>query len=141
MLDRIKKSVLQVSETLKDQAGAFGDSAKEKTFRLFEQYTAIFPILEQYGLKITSFGISLTLNPAMEVVLNGTREDFTQNRLSELMEKHKGETIINSVFRAMKTTLDLYETSSEEQFETLHVKIVVKIPPEIKVVLGEPSIL
>ena len=141
MIDKFKKSLSQASDALKDQMGNLGDSAKEKTFSMFEQYAEIFPKLQEYGMEMKTFGISVSISPAMEVVLKGKSKDFEVDRVDELIKTHKGETIITSVFRTMKTSIEIYEKSGGPQFEHIYLKIAVKISPEVKVVLGEPMIL
>ena len=141
MIEKFKKSLLQASDTLKDQMGNLGESAKEKTFGMFEQYAEILPKLQEYGLVMKTFGISISISPAMEVVLQGKSKEFEVERIDELIKTHKGETIITSVFRTMKTSIEIHKKSGGPQFEHIYLKIAVKISPEVKVVLGEPMIL
>ena len=141
MIDKFKKSLQQATETIREQAGAIGDSALERTYQLFDQWAEIFPTLEAYGLHIRSFGISAALNPSMEVVLEGKAADFSRERVNEILEECKGSTILSSVFRTMKTTIDIRNKAQAPDFEAIFLKVMVKIPPEIKVVFGEPIIL
>ncbi|MEL6865966.1 MAG: hypothetical protein AAFP19_16185 [Bacteroidota bacterium] len=141
MINKLKKTIQQAGETIREQASSIGESALDRTYDLFEKWAEIFPRLEAYGLEIQSFGISAALSPSMEVVLTGPSADFTIDRVNEILEECKDSTILSSVFRTIKTTRDIHEKAKAPLFEDMHVKITVKIPPEIKVILGEPSLL
>ena len=141
MIEKVKKTLQQASEAIKEQASSIGDSAMERTYKLFEAWTAILPVLQDCGLEMQSFGISLTLSPSMEVVLVGKTAEFSQERLDKLKEEHRNSTILVSIFRTMKTTYEIHAKSGGKTLEDLHLKLLVKIPPEIKVVFGEPTLL
>jgi len=138
MIDKVKKTLQQAGDILKEQASNIGDSAMEKTMSLFEQWAVVFPKLEEHGLKMTSFAVSAAISPAMEAELAGHSSDFSAQRVKELLEEHKESTIMTSILKTMQTTLDLHSKTQAEVFEPIYVKITVKIPPEIKIVLGEP---
>ncbi|MEM1319862.1 MAG: hypothetical protein AAGG75_06365 [Bacteroidota bacterium] len=141
MIDKFKKTWQQASEIIKEQANTLSDGALDKTYKLFDQWATVFPQLQENGLMMKSFGISVALSPAMEVVLEGAALEFSPERLQELIEENRSSTILTSIFRTMKMAVDLHIKTEGPDFGPIHLKIVVKIPPEIKVVLGEPSIL
>ncbi|MEO1518605.1 MAG: hypothetical protein AAFV95_26565 [Bacteroidota bacterium] len=141
MIEKVKKTLLQATEAIRDQANSLGGSAMERTYKVFDQWAEILPVLQEVGLEMQSFGISLTLNPSMEVAMTGQTDDFLPERLQQLMEEHKSSTILTSVFRTMKTTHDIHEKAGGKKMDQLHLKLLVTVPPEIKVVYGEPTLL
>jgi len=141
MIDKFKKTFQQATEAIKDLPGSLSDSAIERTYRLFEEWAEIFPILEGYGLHITSFGIGVALSPSMDVELSGSIKDFDEERIKTIIDENEESRSITSVFKAIQTTLDLYDKMETKEFESFRVKVIVKIPPEIRVVLGTPSLI
>lgn len=141
MIDKLLKSLQQAGDLIKEQASNIGDSAIEKTYQLFEQWAYVFPTLDQYGLKMQSFAISIAISPAMEVHLLGNAADFTPDKLKAIQEETKDKTLVNSVLRTIQTTYDLHQKTEAELFEPIHVKITVRISPEIKVILGDPMLI
>lgn len=140
MIDKFKKTMQQAGDLLKEQAGNLGEGAKEKSYQLFEQWARVFPQLKAYGLDMTSFAISVTLNPSMEVHLKGKAADFVPEKLRVMQEECDSSALLSSVFKAIQTTYQLHEKTEAELFESIFVKIIVTIPPEIKVYLGQPII-
>ena len=140
MIDKLKTTLQQASTVIKEQAGKLGESAKEKSYQLIEDWIEIFPRLEQEGLKIRSMGLSLSINPALIVELEGKHEDFTIQKIREILDKHKTNTAITSVFNAIKSAYNLHRRIGASLQEPLIVKVQVKIVPEIEVFIGEPLI-
>ncbi|MEM9823982.1 MAG: hypothetical protein AAF985_23050 [Bacteroidota bacterium] len=140
MIDKLKKGLQQAGDLIKEQAANLGDSALEKTNSLFEQWAYIFPTLDELGLKMQSFSVGVSISPTMEVHLTGRAIDFTPDKLEPIQEKYQDSTILTSVFKTIQTTYELHQKTEAELFEPIHLKITVKISPEIKVILGDPEI-
>ena len=140
MIDKLKNTLNQAGNVIKEQATMLSDSAKEKAFNLIEEWVMILPKLEASGMEITSFGISVSISPTLEVELKGKHADFSQKKLSKLIEEHKLSTPLRLVFSTIKTTYNLHEKSGSSIEEPLIVKIKVGISPEINVFIGMPLI-
>ena len=141
MIDKLKKGLQQASDLIKEQASNLGDSALEKTYNLFEQWAYIFPTLDELGLKMQSFSISVSISPAMEVHLLGKAADFVPEKLELIKEEYKDRTLLSSVFKTIQTTYELHDKTEADLFEPIHLKITVKISPEVKVILGDPMLI
>lgn len=135
MLDQIWQSIQQAAQGL---AGTVGEGAKEKTNEVIEDWLKIFPKLEVYGLKITSFSLGIALSPSLEVELVGKHEDWPPERLDELIAASKGQHAMNMVLTAIRTTYRLHKKALATLRDPLIVKISVRLSPEVRVVLGEP---
>lgn len=140
MIDKLKDTLVQASEIVRQQANTFGDSAKERGYQVIEDWLKIFPKLEDYGFSVTSFGLSIAISPSLEVELQSTHDLFNLDRLAEIIEENKGDTALTSVFTTIKTTYNLHNRISSELRDPLILKIKVKITPEINVYLGDPII-
>ena len=151
MIDKIKESLFQASEIIREQAGSFGetikeqssnlgDAAKNKSIQLMDDWLNVFRRLEEYGFKITSFGLGIALSPSLEVELEGPSEKFTLERIKELIEENKESTSMTSVLKTIKTTYELHGRISSQEYDMILLRVMVKITPEIKVVLGEPKL-
>ena len=142
MLKNIKKTISDASDALKEQAQNVSDSLKEKSYALIEDWIKIFPSLENYGLKITSFGLSMGINPALNVELRGEIENFNTERLIQIIDENKGNQPLTTVFKAIKTTFDWHKrTRSEGEFDAVVLKLSVKLAPEVMVYLGTPKLI
>ena len=141
MIDKIKESLFQASEIIKEQAANIGDATKEKSQQLIDDWLKVFRRLEEYGFKITSFGLGVAISPSLEVEMEGDAEIFSIERINELLEENKGSSSLTSIFKAIKTTYELHGKISSQTYDVILLKVYVKITPEIKVVLGEPKLL
>jgi len=140
MIDRIKKAMQEATEAVRQQASQFGEGAKEKSYQLIEEWLQVFPKLEIYGLQITSFSLAVALSPALEAELVGKHDDFSSERLDEIIQETRKNAALTSVFTTIRTTYNLYRRTYGDFNEPLIVKIRVRLSPEIKVYIGEPLI-
>lgn len=141
MIDKIKKTLQEASEIIKDQASNLGENAKERSYRLIEEWLTIFPKLEIYGLEITSFALGVGLNPSLEVELKGDHKTFTRERIKEILDENKSSAALTSVFNTISTTYKLHRRIYATLKDPLIVKIKIRLSPEIKVFIGEPIII
>jgi len=141
MIDKLKDTLNQATELFKQQSANLSGAAKEKSQQLIDDWLRVFRRLEEYGFKITSFGLGIAISPSLEVELEGDAEIFTIDRVKELLEENKGSTSLRSVFQTIKTTYDLHGKISSQKYDKVLVKVSVKIAPEIRVVLGQPKLL
>lgn len=139
MIEKLKKTISDAGEAIKEQANNITDAVKEKTYALIEDWLKIFPNLEQHGLKITSFGLCMALSPSLDVELTGDANGFTLESLDKILAECKGNQALTTVFKAIKTTYEWHRrTGSDRHFEVILLKLTIKITPEVKVYLGQP---
>lgn len=139
--DAIKEQAVTVSDAIKEQAGNVTDAIKEKTFLLIEDWLTIFPNLESHGLKIMSFGLSVGINPSLNVELQGKANIFTTEILENLIIENKGNQPLTTVFKAIKMTYEWHKkTGTKGRFDIILLQLSVKITPEVKVYLGTPKL-
>ncbi len=119
-------------------ASTVGEGTREKTGKLIEDWLQIFPILEGYGLEITSFSMTLAISPALNVELLGKHSDWTEEILKERMAAHRGEAALCTVFTAIRTAYRLQRQTRARLRDPLILKVIVRITPEVRVVLGQP---
>jgi len=140
VIDKIWKSIQEASSQLMQQADELGKGAKEKAFKLIEEWIAVFPLLEEEHLLITSFALGISISPTLEVEFSGMHADFTPEKLEYLLNKYKDNTIMVSILRTIQTTYKLHSNLQSPLKEPLVVKARIGISPEVKVFLGEPVI-
>ena len=140
MIDKIKQTLQEATEMLREQATSFGEGAKEKSYQVIEEWLQVFPKLEVYGLKISSFALSVAISPALEVEMIGRHEDFRQERLQRIIQENKRQPAILSVMNTIKTTYNLHRKTYANLEDPLILKIRIRLSPEIKVYLGKPII-
>lgn len=140
MIDKIKQTIKELSTVVQEQAGSLGTSARDRSFEIIDEWLRIFPKLELYGLEITSFSLGVAISPSLEVELVGKHEDFTTERLEEILAENRGSTAFRLVFNTIKTAYSLHRKTYAALRDPLIVKIKVKISPEVQVFIGEPRI-
>lgn len=140
MIDKVQKALNEASNFFKEQANQIGGSAKEKAFQLIDDWLAVFPKLENYGLKLNSCALSVAISPALEVEMLGNHQEFPPERLEDIIEQVKGDTALLSVFTTIRTAYSIQRKINPILNDPLIVKIKIRLSPEIKVFIGEPMI-
>jgi len=140
MFSKIRQTLQDATELLREQAGTIGAGARDKSYQIIEDWMQIFPQLEGYGFEITSFSLSVALSPALEVEMTGKHEDFSEERIAEILKENSRNGALLSVFNTIKTTYNLQKRTHTPIKEPLILKIRIRLSPEIKVYLGEPLI-
>ena len=141
MLDKIAKALQDASEEVKKQTLNLGEGAKERTEKILDEWLQIFPKLEIYGLRITSFSLGVAISPSVEVELVGDHEDFKTERLQGIIDANKGSAAITTVLTTIKTAYALHRRTYAELREPLIVKIKIKLSPEVRVFIGQPFVV
>ncbi|MEM0992315.1 MAG: hypothetical protein AAF847_10300 [Bacteroidota bacterium] len=140
-IDQFKNMMREASETLKTQMNTVGSNAKDRAYKLIEEWLVAIPVLEQEGLEMTSFALSVAISPALEVEFKGKTSLFTLDRLDQLKRKYKSKVPLQVVFTTIKTTYRMHQSINAPMKEPLIVKIKVKLTPEVSVFIGEPIIM
>lgn len=140
MIDKIRQAIRELTETVHEQATAFGDSAKERGYSIIDEWIQIFPKLELYKLEITSFSLGVAISPSIEVELVGKHVDFTQERLQQIIEENRKNTALSLVFNTIKTAYTMHRKTCATLRDPLIVKIKIRLSPEVRVFIGEPII-
>ncbi|MCU0347425.1 MAG: hypothetical protein MUC59_10805 [Saprospiraceae bacterium] len=140
MFDKIKQTINTAGESLKEQATSISEAAKEKWLSIIETWISTLPKLEAYGLKTTYFGISMSLNPALEIELQSQSKAFPIGRVEAILAENPGSSPVNIVFTAVKTAIKLHDTARIEKLDPMSVRIMVRLSPEVKVGFGEHKI-
>ena len=117
------------------------DSAKEKGQAFIDEWLKVLPQLEEMGFEITSFGVAMALSPALEVEMKGKSDDFTDERVAELMEANESNNYVSLVLKSIRTTRSMHrKVHNNEPTADIFLKITVKVPPEIRVYFGKPRL-
>lgn len=140
MIDKLKQVLQEATDLVKEQSTKLGSGAKEKTYEVIEDWLKIFPKLEAYGLHVKSFALGVAISPSLEVDLLGSHEDFSPDRIREILDENPTNTALRTVLSTIKTTYNLHRQTMAELQEPLIVKVRIKLSPEVKVFLGEPLI-
>lgn len=139
--DQFQKTFEQVAATLRETLTDLSESARRKTIAVVESWILVFPELESMGLEITSFGATLGISPAVEVELTGPGEIFADGRLETLRETYRSNVQVSMVLRVVDATRQMYDKLGKDTGEQIFLNIKVKVPPQISVYFGKPTIL
>ncbi len=138
MIEKVKQTIQQAGSAIKEQAVSLGDAAKAKGNAILDEWISNIPNLEKQGLATTYFSVGLSISPVLEVELQGKAEDFTLERLNEIIEEVKLSTPQRLVFNSIKTTAQLRERAELDPIDPLTVRVKVRLSPEINVSYGIP---
>ena len=143
LTDAVKEKTTELTDAVKEKTTELTDAVKEKTNQLFDDWLKIFPDLENYGLKVMSFGFCMGISPALDVELRGSAADFASERLEEILAEVGGNRALSTVFKAIKTTYNLHAKtgSNYHHFDVILIKLSIKITPEVMVYLGQPLLI
>jgi hypothetical protein len=137
MIDRLKKAFQEASDAIMEQAGSLGENAKERGYQLIEEWLSIFPRMQTYGLEMVNFSLTVALSPSLEVEMRGSHEDFSPEKIEQILKENKSSAAMISVFTTVKSTYTLYRSTGNPLTNPLIIRLKVKITPEIKVTIGQ----
>ena len=139
IFDQIKSSIDKLGENLKDQAGSLSESAKEKSMQMIDEWLRVIPRLQTYGMDISSFSVNLAISPGLDIEMFAAREDFQPAKVRRLLEENKEVKWLAFVLKTAVMAFEMNEKlERKEPYDKVILKIKVKVPPEVRVVLGEP---
>ncbi len=142
MKDSLKKTYTQLAEAIADTLTNIKDSAREKGQAFIDDWLQVFPELEAMGLQVTSFGVVLALGPSLEVEMTGPSSAFTDERIEALLKEHELNQYVTLVLKTIRTTRQMHKKLGKgEIYDDLLVKVRVKVPPEVRVCLGPPTLV
>ncbi|HRG43574.1 MAG TPA: hypothetical protein PKY97_03880 [Saprospiraceae bacterium] len=151
MLKSILKTLQETGDIVVEKASELNDAAKEKfqeakeqtrdkVLSIIEEWVELLPKLMALGFEMTSFGISMSLSPCMLAELKGKTDDFSEERIKELLETHKEDKSLKLFLNVIKTTFVLHKKTNAGMKDDLIVRVEVKLSPEIKVFIGQPQL-
>jgi len=142
MKDKIQETYTQLTKAIADSLNDMKASAKKKSRAFIDDWLQVLPEFEAMGLEITSFGVALAISPALEVEMTGPSSAFTEDRLEELMKQHELNNYVMLVLKTIRTTRKMHKKlGKDEIYESIFIKIRVKVPPEVRVYFGRPVII
>ena len=136
MIDKIKQTIKDMTDAIQEQATSLGENAKEKGYQIIDDWLQIFPKLEMYKLNINSFSLSVGISPSLDVELVGKHEDFSKERLQQILAEVRGNTALSLVFNTINTTYSLHRKIYATLRDPLIVRIRIKLTPEVRVTIG-----
>lgn len=151
MLKSILKTLQETGDIVVEKASELNDAAKEKfqeakeqtrdkVLSIIEEWVELLPKLMALGFEMTSFGISMSLSPCMLAELKGKTDDFSEERIKELLATHKEDKSLKLFLNVIKTTFVLHKKTNAGMKDDLIVRVEVKLSPEIKVFIGQPQL-
>ena len=139
IFEQLRSAVDKLSDEIKNQAGNIGDSAKEKSMQMIDEWLKVFPKLQSYGMDMSSFGVHLAISPGLDVEMVADRKDFEPEKVRRLLEENKEVKWLAFVLRTVIMAFEMdNKLERKEPYDKVVLKMKVKIPPEVKVILGEP---
>ena len=142
MIDKIQDTYSQLTNAIADSLNDMKVSAKKKSQAFIDDWLQVLPEFEAMGMEITSFGVALAISPALEVEMTGPSAAFTEERLEDLMKQHELNNYVMLVLKTIRTTRKMHKKlGKDEIYESIFIKILVKVPPEVRVYFGRPVII
>lgn len=105
-----------------------------KTFSVVDNWLQIFPDLEDYGFTIKSFGVTMSISPVLDVQMSGKADEFTEERLEQILDEVKGNRALSTIFRTVLMTYDWRERAGiQSTAQTLFIKLAIGVSPQVMV--------
>ena len=139
--DLVMDKATEINETAKEKLNDAKEQTKDKILSIIDEWVELLPKLMSLGFEMTSFGISMSINPCMLAELKGKTEYFTEEKLIDLIEEFKDEKSLKFFLNVMKTTLVMHKKTNAGMKDEIIVRLEVKLSPEIKVFIGQPYLL
>jgi hypothetical protein len=114
--------------TLSDAIGAVQQVGIEKTHEALAQINLLLQLLQSTGYGITSLDIELTLPPKVSVTLK-TGPAVKEEKLSEILRVHAGETAITMVIASLIEANKLRGCVTVETLELESIEIAMTATP------------
>ncbi|MBC7885056.1 MAG: hypothetical protein H7X99_06245 [Saprospiraceae bacterium] len=138
--DLVMEKASDLNEKAKETINDAKEHTKEKALAILDEWVEILPKLKTMGFELTSFGISMSINPCMLAEMKGETSDFSDEKLEVLLAQYKADKSIKLFLNVVKTTLMLHRKTNAPMKDVLIVRLEVKFSPEIKVFVGRPEL-
>ena len=138
--DIVLEKAAEINDAAKEKINEAKDMTKEKALAMVDEWVEILPKLKAMGFELTSFGISMSINPCMLAEMVGKTADFDDEKIETLLVVYKEDKSIKLFLNVVKTTLMLHKKTKAPMRDVLIVRLEVKFSPEIKVFIGRPEL-
>jgi hypothetical protein len=139
-LNSLFETAKNAGSFIREKAAAAGQATMEGIMGSIEKWLEEFPKIEGYGLQIRNFGFTVAISPCLEVEMIGSRQDFPDERLNEIIAENRSTSLAGMVFSTVRTTYRLHGKVAQVPDDMLIVKIRLSISPEISVYIGRPRV-
>lgn len=137
-INTLLQTAIEAGEKIRGKAAEAGQATMESIVQRIEKGLEEFPKMESYGLRQSTFAFSVSINPSLEVELQGKNSDFPPERIAEILAENKSTSLIYMTFSAVKTAHRLRLKIAQTPEDLLIIRIRLSISPEISVHIGQP---
>jgi hypothetical protein len=109
-----------------------GDAAMEKVMAWLDDYKKAMAVMETFGFTVGKFKIETGFPPEVQTSLSGSIENIHPAQLKQMMEEHKGESLLASFMQALIVTRQIWERV-DLKLQAVTLKVTLGVPPKIDV--------
>lgn len=139
MLEKLFEALSAATSVIRDSAASVGQSARDKTQEVIEDWLKVLPRLEAYGFRTAQFTLSVSINPMLDAELRAPHEAFPPERIEQYLEETRQHAALQLVFSTVKSAYGLYRKAELPLRGELTLRLRIRISPEIRVTIGAPS--
>ncbi len=140
ILNTFDEQFRQLGDQIKEQTGKWKEGARDKTYQYIRKWIKIIPQLQKEGFELTSFELGLSISPHVEWEMKAPWIQVTPERIDEYLEREDLSQPLRMVYKTMRTTYRFHSGLESTPPENVFLKINVQLPPEVRVILGEPEV-
>jgi len=117
-------------ESLKGgSVGVILDKAQQMT----REFNDTIPTIKALGLSVSNVSLGMGIVPEIGATLTGSVEALDQQRLKDMIERHRENKIVTTILEALGTASRLKDQLSQIGFKGIRVDVKLGIPPKVEV--------
>ena len=113
--------------------GAAADAAVEKAQELLREFNDTMPTIKALGLSVSHITVGMGIVPEIGATLIGSVEAVEQQKIKELIERHRENKTLTFLLEALRAASNLKDQLSEVGFRGVKVDMKLGLPPKIEV--------
>ena len=117
-------------EKLKTEvAGATAGKAEE----VLREFNDTIPTVKALGLSVTHISVGMGILPEIGATLTGSVEALDQQKIKDLIERHKENKILTWILEALRTASNFKDQLSQLGFRGIKLDMKLGVPPKIDI--------
>ena len=113
--------------------GAAADAAVEKAQEVLREFNDTMPTIKALGFSVSHITIGMGIVPEIGATLIGSVEAIEQQKIKELIERHRENKTLTFLLEALRAASNLKDQLSEVGFRGVKVDMKLGLPPKIEV--------
>ncbi|MEA5468409.1 hypothetical protein [Spirulina sp. 06S082] len=136
MFQNFKDKADDLKEQVQEQATDLSSAAQGKLDDLLDDYKRILPMVEELGLRVSSFHIEAGVLPQIQTSLVGSVDNLNNEAVEKIIAENESNKLLTTVLRAILMAKKCHERLEDAYISILKdiaIDIQLGIPPKVSV--------